>query len=206
MSKSRYLLFVAGCLILMASRCDHSHSSFKEVPVTDYFDSCAVASVIDFGDLITMGDPGDRFMISLPYSWDIRESYTDSLYGIFASNFLSIPRPIEERMSLGITGYISDNSLKEYYKNELNTLVNDKDTQVIETGVTLLNNEEAYWVKFNNSYKDQKIFQLVLYAKRQLSMEIYIVQATAYSAEIQNDILCNLKRLMVSLEWVTSSE
>lgn len=203
MNKPVYLFFLFTGILLMIFSCDGSKRSVKNVPVTDYFDSCQTANNIDFGDIITMGDPNDRFMISLPYSWDIRQAYTDSIYGIFASNFLSIPLPENEKMSLAIIGYASELSLKQYYSNELESLVKDEKTNVLETGTTILNDEVAYWIKFNNTYREQTIYQLVLYLKRDNLPEIYLVQSSAYNSDSQNNILCNLKRLMLSVEWGT---
>ena len=63
MNKPITLLFIAIGILLMASRCDHSAISVKDIPVTDFYDSCSTDTYIEFGKLITLADPAERFFI-----------------------------------------------------------------------------------------------------------------------------------------------
>lgn len=187
-------------IVFMSSQCSPTHLSIDDIPQTDFFDSCSAGPEIYFGQEVSIGDPGERFLISLPYSWDIRESYSDTLYGIFGSNFMTSEKKDTEKMSLGIMAYASDLSLKDYYTNELQSLLDDKQTQVLETGSTSVQQKNAYWVKFKSTYPEKEVYQLVLYLKNRNKPEIYLVQATAYSADKYEYILCNLKLFMQQIE------
>ncbi|MCB2219301.1 MAG: hypothetical protein KQI35_02815 [Bacteroidetes bacterium] len=195
-----YILIVSALILLIAARCSHNNNSIKGVKITTYYDSCETADVY-FGDQITIGDPNDRFMISLPYSWDIRETYTDTVYGMFAANFLSIPVELQERMALMVTGYETEMSGDDYFLNELKTLKKDDAVELMETGMVMIDERNCHWIMFHNS-GEHKIFHLVVYVKNEKTNEIYILQSMTYDTENYKDRLCNLKRLVRSFEFV----
>lgn len=194
------LIILMTGLALLASKCDSGNRSIKGVPVTDFYDSCQ-ADPYDFGQIITIGDPGDKFMISLPYSWDIRENYSDTAYVMYAANYISIPIPGNERMALIVSGYNSDEDLEDYYLHELKTLRKDASLRLMETGTTDLNDKlQGYWVLFNSSSDKQTIHNLVVYLKNPVQDEIYLIQSLVYGAENYKTKLCYLKQLVRTFE------
>jgi hypothetical protein len=193
-----YTLLLSVLILLVAARCSHNSNSIKGVKITTYYDSCETADVY-FGDQITIGDPNDRFMISLPYSWDIRETYTDTIYGMFAANFLSIPIAIKERLALMVTGYETEMSGEVYFLNELKTLKKDDAVALMETGMVVINERKCHWIMFQNA-GEHKVFHLVVYVKNEKNNDIYILQSMTYDTDNYKDKLCNLKRLIKSFE------
>ncbi|MCB0807598.1 MAG: hypothetical protein KDC05_17520 [Bacteroidales bacterium] len=170
------------------------------VPVTGYFDSCNIW--FDFGKMITIGDPGNKFMISLPYDWDIREHYTDTLYTIVAANFMSIPIEMNKRMSITATGYSTDEDSEQYYRKELRQLKKDNSIDVEETGTTLIRGIKCFWLRFVQHVGENKAYNLVVYVKETHSNDIYLIQSTVYDPYQYKDKLCLMKPLIESFEIV----
>ena len=189
--------FLLGILLF---GCKTDRSVIEGVPLTGFYDSCA--EYYDFGQMIKMGDPGDRFFISLPYSWDIREHYSDTLYGVFASNFMSIPIDTADRMSIVVSGYLTDEKLWNYYISELKQLKKDKKINVKETGSTEISGNDSFWIKFSQQLADQKVYNLVVYLKKEYSDEIYLIQSTVYDTQEYDKKFCYLKQVISSFEIV----
>ncbi len=191
-------LVIPVMLVLLAARCTHKGHTIKGIPVTHFYDSCETANVY-FGDMITIGDPAERFFISLPYSWDIRESYTDSVYGIYASNFLSIPIEVENRLSVMITGYETDLSGDDYVLNEIRNLKKDDAVELMETGMVQIDDRDSHWLMFHNR-GEHLIYHLVVYVKNDDSNEIYLIQSMTFDTDNYRDKLCQLKRLVKTFD------
>jgi catalase len=152
--------------------------------------------------MITLGDPSDKFMIRLPYSWDIQENYSDTLYGIIASNRYEAGNDPEKFILVSVTGYQTTDSLFAYFKKELKTLKKDKSMKVIEVGQMELNEENTYWVKFESDQSGYKIMNIVQYVKSEEKNEIYLIQSSVYKSDDYQTQLCRLKRLTNSFELV----
>jgi len=191
-------------LILLPVICWIGHACVSDknliegIPVTSYYDSCDAFT--DFGELIKIGDPQDKFMISLPFSWDIREHYTDTLYTIVAANFMSIPIEFIDRMSFTVSGYNTDKTLDKYYHDELRQLKKDKSITVEETGPVNISDMNCFWVKFVQQVDELKAFSLVVYIMADKSGDIFLLQSTVYDANNYNDKLCYMKQLVNTFE------
>ncbi len=95
-----------------------AHERIEGIPVSESYNQCS-DEYYDFGDMITIGDPGDKFMIRLPYNWDIQETYSDTLYGIIASNALESLNEPQRFQLISVTGYQTKDPLLSYFKNEI---------------------------------------------------------------------------------------
>jgi hypothetical protein len=185
----------------MASKCTDHKSKIAGIPVTDFYNNCP-DDFTEYGDMITIGDPGDKFMIRLPYSWDIQESYTDTLYGIIASNRFDAGNDPKKFVLLSVTGYQTIDSLYPYFLNEIKSLKKDKTMKVLELGTMEINEKETYWVKFESEETDFQIMNLVQYVQSNQEDAIYILQSSVYKSENYNEALCRLKRFTDSFELV----
>jgi len=168
------LLFLV-LIVIVAAKCDNDTNDLKGVPVTDFYDSCLFEDY-SFGQMFTIGDPNDKFMIRLPYDWDIRENYSDTVYGMQTGNFLSIPIEQEKRMSFMLSGYTTELSLEEYYLDEFKSLKKDDRINLEETGKTIINGVNAYWLKF---VSNEAVYHLVVYIKHPRLNDIYLLQASS---------------------------
>lgn len=193
----KYLIVIPAVLLLLASRCASSGDKIKGIPLTHFYDSCDLDAY--FGEMITIGDPNERFFISLPYSWDIRESYTDNVYGMYASNFLSIPIEIKDRQAVMITGYETELSLEDYFLNELKDLKKDEAVELLEAGTVEIDDRNCNWLLFHN-YAEHPIYHVVVYTKKENSNEIYLLQSMTFDTENYRDRLCYLKRIIKSFD------
>jgi len=183
-------------IIFVGAKCDNDTDNVMGVPITDYYDSCMFEDY-SFGQMFTIGDPNDKFMITLPYDWDLRENYSDSVYGMQTGNFLSIPVDIKDRMFFMISGYSTELSLEDYYLNELKSFKNESNIELQETGKTLIDGVEAYWLKFSAG---EKVFHLVMYVKHPELDDVYLLQASAYDEEKHDLKLCYMKQFFNSFE------
>ena len=200
--KTRIINFILfGAIILMAAKCGYRGETIEGIPVTHSYNMCT-DDYFDFGKTITIGDPNDKFMISLPYSWAIQESYTDTLYGIIASNIYDAGDDPERFMMFSITGYQTNDSLFTYFKNEILNLKQDKIIKVKELGEIDLNGLNCYWVKFENNDTGDKLINFVLYVKSLKRNEIYLLHSTVLSTDNYMDKICHLKLLVNSFELV----
>lgn len=185
-------------LITSGFQCSNESKLIKEIPETTYINDCP-DRLYEFGDMVSTGDPNGRFTIQLPYNWDIRESYGDSLYGIFSSNFLSVPKPLEEQMAVSVSGYTSDKDLDQYFHDELIELVKTGNIRVLEKGISMFAGQNNPWVLFE--MQDQ-IFNMVYYVKQPDKDDIYLIQTVSYDTVNYKTKMCYLKQLVNSFEMI----
>ena len=200
MKKYLFVVFSAVCSVLLLQQCNSSVNKINGIRVSEFYNDC-ITNKTDFGDLITIGDPDNRFMITLPYKWDIREYYTDTLYGIYASNSLDVINHPEMFYGLSTTGYYTELGLQDYYLNELNQLISDNKIKVLETGTYIINNNEYPWILFNLD-NEIKLTNHVVYIKDDTNESIYILQSSVYKGRNDKEKLCQLKQFVSSFELV----
>lgn len=191
-------LFLSAFFIIS---CNPRDNRIEGVPFTNSYNDC-IASGYDFGEIITIGDPNDRFMVSLPYEWDIQESYTDTLYGMIATNTIETEENPRSFVLFSVTGYKTEDSLSAYFIRELKSLKKDRGTRVLEAGEILLKENKSYWVKFQSTENEDKFMNLVIYAKLPNNSEVYLIHSCVFDIEGSGDRLCALKRLAGSFEFV----
>lgn len=190
------LLISLVTVIISGFQCTNQTKLLENIPESEFIDNCPDV-LYDFGEIITLGDPSNRFMISLPYQWDIRESYNDSIYGIYASNYLSIPIEVKERLALSVTGYQSEKDINEYYNDELLVLIREENINLIERGQTTLIGQSIPWVMFE---MPKSVFNLVYYIKGNVNSDYYLIQTASYDSVNYRDKMCQLKQLVKSFE------
>jgi hypothetical protein len=186
------LLFLVFLLVILNYSCKET---IEGVKVTNYYDNCTAFNT-DLGDLATYKDPNNLFSIRFPYSWDVRESYSDTLYGIFAANMQESSSDIENLESISAIGYQSNDSLNIYAENEIRGLKNEKGIVVKEAGKTKINGNNVIWVLFKSKGELASKANLVIYVKRPSSNIVFILQASVYSSDNYKERLCNLKQLL----------
>ena len=197
--KPRLQSAILLALVLLTSfQCSNDSKLLESIPETSYINECP-DELYPFGEMVSVGDPNDKFMIRLPYSWDIRESYSDSLYGVFASNFLSIPKPREEQMSLSVTGYSTSKELEQYFHDEMIELVKDDHARVLERGLTMLDGKQNPWVLFE---LQSGIYNMVYYFKKESANDVFLIQSVSYDTVNYKTKMCYLKQLVNSFELV----
>lgn len=196
--KNLIYLFV---FILIAATCTDQKNKIEGIEISDSYNNCD-EDYIEYGDMITIGDPSDKFMIRLPYRWDIQENYSDTLYGIFATNHFEAGNNPENFLMVSVTGYQTNDSLYTYFLKELKTLKKDKTMTVLEVGQMDINEEESYWVKFETDESDFTIINLVQYVKSEINNEMFLIHSTVYKSDDYNNKLCQLKRFTDSFELV----
>jgi hypothetical protein len=167
--------------------------------LSSFFDDCNADSA-GFGEMITLGDPGERFLVRLPYAWDVQEVYEDTLYGIMAGNILEAREDIRVMESLSVTAYSSASSLDEYFRGEIGTLKKERGTRIVELGKTTLSGRNARWVMFRSGDKEQSFMNLVAYVRNDKENEIYLLQSTVHRSGNYRGKLCRLKELIASFE------
>jgi len=192
-------LVLIGAVLLIAAKCGYRGETIEGIPITDLYNSCP-DEYYDFGEIITIGDPNDKFMIGLPYSWAIQENYTDTLYGITASNMYDAGNDPEKFMMISIYGYHTNDSLFSYFSKEIIGMKKDKNTIVKELGEIEFNNEKSYWVKFENYENDDKLINFVQYIKTPAKSEVYLLQSTILHTENYMEKICFLKQIVNSFE------
>lgn len=185
-------------LLFTGFQCTNNSKLLEQVPSGDFVDSCPDV-MYEFGEMVSVGDPSAKFLIRLPYSWDIRESYSDSLYGVFSSNFLSIPKPMAEQMAVSVSGYESDKTTEQYFRDEVIELVKASDTRVMERGTTMISGLNCPWVLFEMT---DGIYSMVYYVKNPERNDIYLIQTVSYDTVNYKVKMCYLKQLVNSFEVI----
>ena len=200
MITKKYLLITLAAIIIMFTgfQCSNETKLLENIPEGDYINNCP-DEIFDFGDLTSVGDPNDRFFIQLPYSWDIRQTYSDSLYGVYASNYFSIPIPVEDRLAISITGYTSEKEMDEYFRDELIELAKGENIHIVEKGQTMLMGGYYPWVLFE---MPPGVFNMVYYLKNQAKNEYYLLQSASYDTLNFRKKHCYLKQLVNTFELV----
>ncbi|MCD4694926.1 MAG: hypothetical protein K8S16_01700 [Bacteroidales bacterium] len=194
--KTLKLMVLVPVILFTGFQCTNEKKLLENIPESEFINNCPDV-LYDFGETITIGDPDDRFMIRLPYNWDIRESYTDSLYGIYASNYLSIPIEVKERMALSVTGYRSEKELDEYVLDELLELIKGEGIRVLEKGKTMMIGSQFPWVLFE---MPKTVYNMVYYIKNPEKSDYYLIQAVSYDTVNYRTKMCHLKQLVKSFE------
>jgi hypothetical protein len=169
--------------------------TIEGIKVTNYYDNCKALNT-DLGDLATYKDPNNLFTIRFPFSWDVRESYSDTLYGIFAANMTESSSDIEKLQSISVIGYQTNDSLEIYAGKEIRGLKNEKGITVREAGKTSINGNRIIWVLFKSKDGQTEKGNLVLYVKRLGTNQVFILQSSVYSSDNYKERLCNLKQLL----------
>lgn len=183
-----------AAVLLTASKCNRNSNVLNEVPETEFIDNCP-DMLYDFGETVSVGDPDGRFNIQLPHRWDIRESYSDSVYGVFASNYLSVPKPMEDQMAISAFGYNIDDAFEDYVLDEMIALAEDENIQVLERGTSMFSGQSNPWVLF---VLENTSFNMVYYIGNPEKSEVFIVQALSNDTVNYKVKHCYLKQLINS--------
>ena len=178
----------------------HSVRTFEGIPVTETYNRCN--EDFDFGELTTIGDPGNKFMITLPYSWDIQEVYSDTIYGIFGTNAPDIGDDNSKLMSLSVTGYQSSDSLEPYFRNEIRSMKKATGFKLLETGTISIFDQQCYWLSFEMKEEESTILSNVVYIKMPDTNEIYLLQTLVYKSGDYQKRICAMKGLVETFEFV----
>jgi hypothetical protein len=195
--KKLLLLF----LILTTFNACHHKPEIAGVILSQYYNSCPEKEY-DFGEMITIGDPSDKFMITLPYEWDIQETYNDTLYGMIATNApLSEDNP-DAFLLLSVTGYKTSDSLLGYFTKEVTSLHKDKTMKVLEAGKMNYNDRDSFWLKFETIENGHTILNIVRYIKSEMTNEVYLIQSSVNKTGNYDEKICILKQLADSFELV----
>ena len=173
----------------------YSCNTIEGVKTTNYYDTCKAFNT-DFGDLSTYQDPNRLFTIRLPYDWDVRESYSDTLYGIFAANLNESNSDITTLGSISAIGYFTTDSLENYAAKEIRGLKEEKGIKVKEAGKTIINGNNAIWILFKSEDQKTKKGNLVVYIKSAGKSQVFLLQASVYSSDNYKERLCNLKQIL----------
>jgi hypothetical protein len=193
-------LLLTVIILAIIAACHHQ-PEIAGVTLSEYYNNCPEKEY-DFGEMITIGDPSDKFMITLPYEWDIQETYTDTLYGMIATNSpLSEDNP-DAFLLLSVTGYKTSDSLLGYFTKEVISLRKDKTMKVLEAGKINFNGDDSYWLKFETIENGHTILNIVKYIKSESNKEIYLIQSSVNKTGNFDEKICILKQLADSFELV----
>ncbi|NOX47768.1 MAG: hypothetical protein GXO89_12405 [Chlorobi bacterium] len=190
--KTLDFLFLMFVLTTLNYSCKDTIEGIK---VTNYYDACPAFNT-DLGDLATFKDPNNLFSIRFPYNWDVRESFSDTLYGIFGANMLESSSDIEKLESISAVAYQTIDSLEVYAANEIRGLKNESNIKVKQVGRTVINGNKVIWVLFKSKEELTSKGNLVIYIKKPSSNILFILQASVYSSDNYKERLCNLKQLL----------
>ena len=193
----RFLLLII--IVITISGC-HSEKTFEGIPVSDSYNLCN--EDFDFGELTTIGDPGNKFMITLPYNWDIQEVYSDTVYGIFCSNAPDIEDDNSKLMSLSVTGYKTTDPLDSYFIKEIESMKNAAVFNLLETGEITIFEQQCHWLSFELKENETEVFSNVVYIKKPDADEIYLLQTLVYKSGDYKKRICALKGLVETFEFV----
>jgi hypothetical protein len=193
-------LLLPFIILTIIAACHHK-PEIAGVTQSQYYNSCPEKEY-DFGEMITIGDPSDKFMITLPYEWDIQETYSDTLYGMIVTNAPLSENDPEGFLFLSVTGYKTSDSLFTYFKNEVSTLQKDKLMDNFEAGKIDFEGKDSYWVKFESIQKEDTILNVVKYIEAEGKNEIYLLQSSVKKTGSFDEKICILKNLVDSFELV----
>lgn len=196
MQHIRIILAICTCFILFG--CRQQQEIFPGIPRSGYFDRCETDT--DFGETIRIGDRSGKFLITLPYEWDIRHIYSDTLYGLIASDEFLTGRDPLRTSSISVSGYTSELPLYDYAAIEAGSLQQDATIRVIEGGRTGLTGTDGIWLLFEKREMGLSFANLVVYAGAELRPEVYIIQATVVNTENYRAQICKLSGLIRSFE------
>jgi len=192
-----YFLFI----LLISAKCVN-HEKLEGVRLSTSYNDCG-DEYHDFGEIITIGDPNDRFMISLPYEWEIQETYTDTLYGMIATNRYEAMGKPEDFVLVSVTGYQTTDSLAQYFRKEVKALRKDRNMKMLEAGRITIKDQPGLWIKFKSKELESEVMNLVVYMKNPYRKdEIFLLQSSVYYSDNYMDNLCYLKQLITSFEIV----
>jgi hypothetical protein len=190
-----------ACILLILLVSCQNRPELAGVPITDYYNRCPEKDY-DFGETITIGDPNDKFMITLPYEWEIQETYSDTLYGMIADNSTIIGEDPLNFVMISVMGYQTQDSLFEYFRKEVADLKKDKTMKVLEAGKVDFNGTDSYWLKFETTEQEHTILNVVKYIKSATRNEIYLIQSSVNKTGNYDEKICILKKLADSFELV----
>jgi hypothetical protein len=182
---------------MAVSKCDRK--KINGVPVTDFYQRCYPQGDVD-DSFMTVKDPSNKFEIKIPSVWEVNQNFSDTVYGIFAANFLKGELETNQWMSIAITGYSSEKPLEEYYKDELKLIKKDKTLQIRETGRSKIDGKKSFWLMFDKNDDGYLNSNIVSYLKINETNEVYIIQTTTYDTIDQLDKLCQLKFLVNTIK------
>ncbi len=193
--------FYIALLLFLLATCVDRGPRLAGLPFSEYYNNCPRVQY-DFGETITIGDPNDKFMITLPYEWEIQEVYSDTLYGMIATNAPLIENDPDSFLLLSVTGYQTIDSLLPYFLNEVAELKKDKSMKVKEAGKMDFLGKDSFWVKFESVQNDNVLLNIVKYIKPDGKDEIYLIQSSVKKAGDFDEKICILKNLADSFELV----
>jgi hypothetical protein len=185
-------------IVITVSGCQ-SGKTFEGIPVSDSYNQCSDNS--DFGELTTIGDPGNKFMITMPYSWDIQEVYSDTIYGIFGSNAYDIGNDNSKLLSLSVSGYKSEDSLATYFRNEIKSMKKSSEFRLLETGNITIDYQPGFWLSFELEEGEKVIYSIIVYLKRPDADEIFLLQTLTYKSGDWEKRICSLKAFVETFEF-----
>ncbi len=188
-------LNLLALLFLLTSVSYSCKDTIEGIKLINYYDACPAFNT-DLGDLATFKDPNNLFSIRFPYDWDVRESFSDTLYGIFGANMLGSSSDIEKLESISAVAYQTLDSLEVYAANEIRGLKNEANIKVKQVGRTVINGNKVIWVLFKSKEELTSKGNLVIYIKKPSSNIVFILQASVYSSDNYKERLCNLKQLL----------
>ncbi len=192
------LLFFGILAVIILNGCNFN-KTIEGIPVSDSYNQCSDDS--DFGDLTTIGDPGNKFMITFPYSWDIQEVYSDTIYGIFGSNAYDIGNDNSKLLSLSVSGYKSEDSLAIYFRNEIRSMKKSSEFRLLETGNITIDYQPGFWLSFELEEGEKVIYSIIVYLKRPDTDEIFLLQTLTYKSGDWEKRICSLKTLVETFEF-----
>lgn len=187
-------------LSLATNACRDEKNRLSGIPVSDFYNSCD--AIFDFGETITIGDPNNKFMMTFPYSWDISEIYSDTLYGIIAMKPVDLTDGMAEYRSVSVFGYNSTLSLSDYTVQEINNLKNDRQKKVKETGMMEIKGIDARWIWYEDRASNPNLENIVVYIRNHKMDEVFIIQSSVLKQADSETMLCQLKNLVRTFEFV----
>jgi hypothetical protein len=142
-------------------------------------------------------------MISLPYEWEVQDSYSDTLYAMIVTNHYESKGNPEEFILLMVSVYQTTDSLSQYFRKEVKALRKDRNMKIQEAGRITLEEQPGLWIKFLSKEAESEVMNLVVYIKNPYRKdEIFLIQSSVYHSDKYMNKLCHLKQLVNSFEIV----
>ncbi|MBN3034944.1 MAG: hypothetical protein JW861_05115 [Bacteroidales bacterium] len=188
--KTRWMILIPVLTALCCTSCMRKHP-----PLTF---GCRPAEEV-FGEVSIWTDPANRFIISIPASWSVREVFSDTIYGIMGVNYMESREDPARLLSLSVTGYHGEGSLADYFSREAAAIREDPASDLWETGWMPAGVDSIPWMLFRMKGQPVPLVNWVVIRTNHAG-EFYHIQATTAEGKDALIRICELSRLTQTFE------
>lgn len=191
--------FILILFFLIFNGCKNEPERIHGFEMKDSF--CSEAKEISFPHKIKFVDNKNEFSIDFPENWFPEEDLIDSIHGVVATDTTF---ELNEVFLIGISEYSTSYSeLKDYFSDELQSIIIDPEFKAYEIGKSKLNGQETYWLLYEmtaDSLGDHR--GLIHYLKGNRENQFYLIETTVYGLDNLKDKICKSMEIIKTFEII----